>query len=149
MPTRFQIELANRQSGVRIDRPALLALARRVLRAEGATGADVAVAIVGDREMARLNRQFLNHRGTTDVLTFDLSDATGSGLCAGQIIVCADVARRQAKAIGHSIRAELAFYVAHGLLHLLGHDDATPDQRARMLDRQRTLLAAAGLTLRG
>ncbi|MDD4890034.1 MAG: rRNA maturation RNase YbeY [Phycisphaerae bacterium] len=162
MPPRephLAIDLTHRQSSFRLDRRRAMALARHVLRAEGVANAEVEIAIVGDREMARLNMQYLGHRGTTDVLSFNLSDdeprAEARGRAAirksvlGQLIVCSDVARRRAKELGHSIVAELLFYVAHGLLHLLDYDDATPAGRQRMHDRQRELLARFGLRLKG
>lgn len=82
----------------------------------------VEVAVVSDRVIARVHRQFMDVPGATDVITFE----------HGEIVVSADTARREARRHGHEITEELALYVIHGLLHLNGHDDIKPGDRARM-----------------
>ncbi len=119
-----------------------------MLRSESVRSARIEIAVVDDRRIARLNRIYLRHNGPTDVLAFDLSGPGDAGL-AGQVIVSAETARRQAKRFGHPIAGELALYVVHGLLHLLGYDDHRPRQRRRMHARQAELLAEAGYRLRG
>lgn len=98
--------------------------------------------------MATLHRRYLNRAGPTDVLTFDLGTDRESGRLDGEIVVCADLARREARARGGSreaVRNELALYVVHGILHLAGYDDGTPRRAARMHAREDELLADAGL----
>lgn len=107
---------------------------------------DLSILLIGDREMARLNWQHLAHRGTTDVLSFPLD--TVDGIRAGDIAVCVPEARRNARRFGHTLHAELAFYVVHGILHLTGHDDHTPEERAQMHRRQKEILAPLGIVLR-
>ena len=95
--------------------------------------ATISVGIVGDEEIAGLNERFLGHEGTTDCLSFDLSDAedtkTGRVL---DLIVNGQMAIRQGQQRGHSSAAELALYVTHCLLHQLRFDDVTPEQASQM-----------------
>ena len=101
----------------------------------------VDVAIVGRRRMTVLNRRFLGHLGATDVLSFDLSDGQKGPLSA-QIIVCWDVAVAQGRHYGVPARRELLLYVVHGLLHVMGFDDAEPKAAEKMRARQESLLEA-------
>jgi probable rRNA maturation factor len=128
------------------------ALARAVrLAARAAAGAvrlelaELSIAIVGDQRMRRLNREFHATDETTDVLAFGYSDP-GEPL-DGEVIVCAPVARRQAKARGLPFRSELLLYVVHGVLHLGGEDDHERAAARRMRRREREVLAGLGVRL--
>lgn len=87
--------------------------------------------VVGDREMARLHREYMDTGGTTDVLTFDLSDGPARPV-EGDVYICIDQARRQAREYGVPLYLEAARLAVHGVLHLAGYDDADEAQRARM-----------------
>lgn len=102
--------------------------------------------------MARLNRQHIGHRGATDVLTFDLRDQTfplrkrGSrGVLDGEIVLSSQRATREARQRGHSIKAELALYAVHGVLHLLGYDDQSPRAAQRMHRLENQILTLMGM----
>jgi len=135
-----RVLITSSQKALRVPRKKLASLIAFVARSEGAAVAEVDLALVGRREMAALNRRWLGHAGATDVLSFDLSDG-GGGLCA-QIIVCGDVAVAEARRRSISPRRELMLYVVHGLLHVMGYDDASPRPAARMRARQEELLNA-------
>jgi probable rRNA maturation factor len=114
-------------------------VAKAVLAGEGVTTAAVSLALVDDVTIHRLNKQFLHHDEPTDVLTFPLSTADTKSL-EGEVVIGVEVARRQAAERGHVVRAELALYVIHGLLHLCGYDDTTRAAARRMRDRERHYL---------
>jgi probable rRNA maturation factor len=120
----------------------LAELARLVLHAEGVPHAMLSITLVSSRSMARLNRQHLGHRGATDVITFALGD-DGSGVLVGDIYICPDVARVQARRWGVGMREELARLVVHGTLHACGWDHPTDEEReaSAMWTRQERLLA--------
>ena len=97
---------------------------------------DLCVAIVSDRRMRALNRQFRGKDAVTDVLSFPASSDAGGFL--GDIVIAAGVAKRQAKAAGHKIQTEIRVLALHGLLHLLGYDhDADDGKMARAEARLR------------
>ncbi len=104
----------------------------------------ISIAIVGDAEMSRLHRQYKGIAGPTDVLTFDLREATSEPI-EGDIVICFDEARRQATARGHDVKLELLLYALHGLLHLMGYDDHDVRDYRRMHRREDELLQRAGL----
>ena len=126
-----------------VTRRQLARLIRFVAAREGRRIAELDLAIVPAVEMARLNRLYLGVRGPTDVLSFDLAEGRARELAA-QIVVCADMAVDQARRRGHSARREVMLYVVHGLLHLMGYDDATKAGAGRMHAREDELLGRFG-----
>lgn len=103
------------------------------------TGLDqIEFAVVGNRAMARVHREFLGLPGPTDVITFPY----------GEILVCAPIARARAKEFGHDVTTELALYCIHGLLHLAGHDDLEPGPARLMAQAQERVLHAAVAAVR-
>ncbi|HEU4631780.1 MAG TPA: rRNA maturation RNase YbeY [Gemmatimonadaceae bacterium] len=129
--------------GVRIPlaRARVAELVRGVLRAERVRDALVSVTFLDDRAMARLNREHLGHRGTTDVISFGLAPAPG-GPVVGDVYIAPAVVRANARAHGAGVREELARVVIHGTLHVLGHDHPTDAGRTTspMWRRQEQLL---------
>jgi probable rRNA maturation factor len=86
--------------------------------APAAAKGDLSVAVVSDRRMRALNRQFRGKDKVTDVLSFP-SDERGF---MGDIVIASGVATQQARAAGHSVQTETRLLALHGLLHLLGYD---------------------------
>jgi probable rRNA maturation factor len=139
----FSIAVANRQRRWPVNSTALKAAAACVLRGEGIAKADISIAVVSDRAIHDINRQFLDHDEPTDVITFVLGQA--AGFIDGEIVVSADTAAKSAPAIGWSRQKELLLYVIHGALHLTGYDDLKPAARRRMRNREQHYLAAMGI----
>jgi probable rRNA maturation factor len=130
------------------DTPKLRTLVRTICRRFGVAQARVGVSIVDDAEISVLNRRFLDHEGTTDCLSFDLSDDMEPGAPrVFDLIVNGELAAREAVRRGHEARAELALYIAHGLLHQLGFDDATAGQARRMHRMEDEILQHLGYGL--
>ena len=137
------VAVSNRQRRVRVSTPRLRALAEAVLRALGRADLHVDVTVVDDPAIRRLNARYLRKRTTTDVLAFDL-EAPGPSRLMGEVIVCADTAKRQARRVGVSVALELDLLVVHGLLHLAGWDDHEPREARLMHEREREILAETG-----
>jgi probable rRNA maturation factor len=119
-----------------IDRTRLLNLLVATLEGEGAPAGELALALVSDGTMRRLNR---DHRGvdaTTDVLSFSYLGEPYSGGVLGEVFVSPAVAARQAREAGCPLPEELARLSVHGTLHVLGLDHDTVPRRRRMLGRQ-------------
>ena len=108
---------AVRQRSVRFDRRDLACFAGE-LRRRVAGGREFGVRIASDAAVRQANRRFLGNDDTTDVVSFP----SGEGLYLGDILISANQARRQARALGHPVEQELKVLLLHGVLHLLGHD---------------------------
>ena len=137
------VAVSNRQRRVRVSTPRLRATAEAALRALGRADLHVDVTVVDDGAIRRLNARYLRRRTTTDVLAFDL-ETPGPSRLMGEVIVCADTARRQARRVGVSVALELDLLVVHGLLHLAGWDDHEPREARLMHEREREILAETG-----
>jgi probable rRNA maturation factor len=136
------ISISSQARGFRVPRKKIEQLIPFVASAEGVIFAEIDIAVVNDEQMTTINEQFLNHEGTTDVITFDLSnEMLENGLC-GEIVICCDAAAREADERKITTQRELLLYVTHGLLHLLDYNDTKPKPRARMHARQEELLDA-------
>jgi probable rRNA maturation factor len=104
---------------------------------------DLAIYIVRAPQMAQINETFLQHTGSTDVITFDYSNVLPAGHrqhVHGEIFICIDDAKKQALEFRTSWQSEVARYVIHGVLHLLGFDDLRPAARRKMKREENRLL---------
>lgn len=137
------VQIRKHFANVPADASKLRTLVRTVCKRFGVSRAVVSIGIVDDAEMRKLNKRFLNRTGNTDCLSFDLSDETEPARVF-DLIVNGELAVREAARRGHSARAELALYVAHGLLHQLGFDDATAEQAKRMHRAEDEILQHSG-----
>lgn len=124
-------------------------IADRAAAAIGYLGAagEVRVRVVNDSEMSAAHKEFLEIDGTTDVITFDMSEPGpgGSAVLDADLLICLDEASRQAGARGHDAERELLLYVVHGVLHCLGYDDHDEEQYAAMHAREDEVLRAIGV----
>jgi rRNA maturation RNase YbeY len=100
------------------------------------------VLIATPQEVERLHGQFFGDPTDTDVMSFPSGDdlAQTSGYL-GDVAVSVTRAAEQAHDAGHSLTREITFLVLHGLLHLLGYEDSTPELRQNMIDIQVAALA--------
>ena len=122
------------------------------LRRHQTPAAQISVALVDDSRIAELNETHLHHCGPTDVLAFDLRDHAEEetagvvrGPLEGEIVVSVDTASREAQARGHGFDAELALYVVHGTLHLLGYDDRVEADAVHMHTVEDEILTSIGM----
>ncbi len=139
-------------SGVTIGDPARELAARAVelaLAGDRLRQRSLCVLIVDDAESARLHDEHFDDPTPTDVMSFpDGSPDPSSGLTRlGDLAVCLDVARRVAAQRARPVDEELALYVLHGMLHLLGHDDVDEADREAMWAVQRTVMTKLGITI--
>jgi len=112
-------------------------------RAALARRASVTVRYVAEAEGRRLNREFRGKDYATNVLTF-VYEAAPRGPLSGDIVICAPVVAREARAQGKDVRAHHAHLLVHGLLHLQGYDHEIGSEAARMERRERAILARLG-----
>ena len=143
-PGRVVTEVSStvRRPGISVKR--VRELVEATLAAERIRNAMISVAFVGPTTIARLNREYLKHAGPTDVISFGMGRETHALPAVGDIYICPEIARRNAKRAGVSASQELARLVIHGTLHVAGYDH--PDDESRtsstMWKRQERILAS-------
>ena len=132
---RIHIQRASRASHIPAD-----TRLRRWIRAALAPRATLTVRYVAEAEGRRLNREFRGKDYATNVLTF----VYGSRPLAGDVVICAPVVAREARAQGKRVEAHHAHLLVHGVLHLQGYDHEHEADAARMERRERAILARLG-----
>jgi probable rRNA maturation factor len=142
-----ELQLRNRQKTKAVDTKLLRTVTRALLTEElGLKTYQLGIHLVEPEEMAQVNWDYLQHEGSTDVITFDYQPEVPPGETApevyGELYICVDDAVKQAKQFKEHWTDELARYVVHGVLHLRGYDDLEPAKRKVMKKEENRLVKA-------
>ncbi|GAA2528598.1 rRNA maturation RNase YbeY [Rarobacter incanus] len=138
----------NNESGFEVDEAEFSALAQYVMaQMHLHPQTELAIVFVDADAMTDLHVKWMDEPGPTDVLSFPMdelrpgseAESAPEGLL-GDIVLCPEVAVRQAQIAGHSTVEELLLLTTHGILHLLGYDHAEPEEEREMFALQRKLL---------
>jgi probable rRNA maturation factor len=145
----MEISIANRQRTKKINSRCLKQIVAALFTELEISEVELGIHLVGEKEMARVNWQFLQHEGSTDVITFDHRDfqfpiSNRQLKIQGELFICIDVAVTQATEFQTSWQAEVIRYVVHGILHLLGFDDLQPALRRKMKREENRLVRQLG-----
>jgi probable rRNA maturation factor len=135
----------------RVQADWLTGIARITLEHEDVGDCQLSVAVTTDAEIHALNRRYASEDKPTDVLAF--SQEEGEAFVSapdelrhlGDVVISLETAQRQASDAGHDLDAEMAHLLAHGVLHLLGYDHAAAPDEREMRQRERAVLAKAGI----
>lgn len=140
----------NNESGVETDEASLVALAifaMEELRIH--PQAELSIQLVDEDTMAAYHLKHMDLPGPTDVMSFPMDELRAPADDEepplghlGDIVLCPEVTSRQAAEHGREPQEEAEYLLIHGLLHLLGHDHATPEEKAEMFGLKDQLLAA-------
>ncbi len=143
------IEL-NNESGEAVDTQRLTQLAAFALDALRIhPEAELSILLVDEDTMSAYHERFMGEPGPTDVLSFPMDELRAPepdeepplGLL-GDIVLCPTVTAAQAASMGRTPEEEADYLLVHGLLHLLGHDHAEPDEKKVMFDLNDKIIAA-------
>jgi rRNA maturation RNase YbeY len=133
------LALHNRQRRFRVDTRLLKQIAAWVLDNEFPSHSwDIEVYLIGATRMAEINQEYLQHEGSTDIITFDYGDPATH--LHGELFISLDDAERQAHEFNTTWQTELTRYVIHGILHLAGYDDLEPVARKKMKQAENRLV---------
>lgn len=141
---RLDVGVINHCRSLRVDRKLLAKVVKFTAAQQGVTAGQVELAVFDDEDITRLHKEYLGKPKVTDVICFDLAQTEPSQLHAN-LALGGQVARAQARLNKTSINKELALYAVHGLLHVLGYNDAKCADARRMHKREDELLQQLGL----
>jgi probable rRNA maturation factor len=127
-----------------LEKTALTALNEQAIVGE----VDLGIMLTNDVEIQALNLNYRGYDKPTDVLSFEAhqTDPETGRLYLGDIVISLERAAAQAEQGGHPLLAETQLLVVHGVLHLLGHDHADTEEKAKMWWHQAEILARLGLS---
>ena len=136
------------ESEISFSHPLLKRAARTALEHEAQSlDSELSIILTDDARLHELNLNYLGVDAPTDVLSFPASETdpeTGARYI-GDILISVPRAQTQAEAAGHPLESEVQLLVVHGVLHLLGHDHAEAEEKARMWKAQAEILEQLGL----
>ena len=112
---------------------------RHVLKSEGNIRSEINIVYINDKEMIELNTKYLNHKRTTDVISFYLGDEHKDKI-EGEVYINLDQARYQADEYGVPFKNEVYRLVIHGVLHLLGYSDKSGKDKMIMANLENKYL---------
>ncbi len=131
-------------SSAQIDTAALLVLGNRILSEEGVgKEEEVNCIFTDDDQIRQLNMQYRGKDMPTDVLAFSFTEGESRAFrktLFGDIYISVETAERNAKEYGQQFAREIQLLFIHGLLHLLGYNDETEDDRKRMRAKEQSFL---------
>jgi len=143
-PRRLAVDISSSVRRLNVSRQRIREAAIATLKAERVGEAMLSITFVGRAAISKLNRRYLGHEGPTDVISFGLGRIGKKGAVLGDIYVCAEVARENARRQGVSAGEELLRLVIHGTLHVMGRDHPSGKTRTSspMWRRQERILAS-------
>ncbi len=113
---------------------------------------EVSVVLANDEYIHALNLEYRGKDCSTDVLSFALNEGDEpevldgpEEVLLGDIIISVETATRQAEEYGHSLERELAYLTVHGILHLLGYDHMTEEEKTEMRQEEEHVLSLLGI----
>ena len=123
----------------------------KAFEVEGVKKASCSIIIVDNTFIHKLNKEYRGIDRVTDVISFALEDDKSMIIpddirLLGDIYICLDKAREQAKEYGHSLERELCFLAVHGVYHLLGYDHENEEEAKIMFKKQEEVLMEYGIT---
>jgi probable rRNA maturation factor len=122
------VEITNKTKQ-KINRSEIEKIVEEFLKHYKIKAKEVSIVFIGDKKMRELNKSYRGIDKTTDILSFN-----GEGDFLGEIIISPAQIKKQAREFSKgSFRKELIFILVHGLLHLLGYDDANEKGREKMI----------------
>ena len=144
----MKLQLSVQYATARAGLPAKSTLqrwSRAVLRGLARQHIALGVRIVGVAESAALNQQFRRKHGPTNVLSFSFEAPSGTrSETLGDLVICAPVVRREARAQHKPVRAHWAHMVVHGILHLRGYDHLNRQDATAMEKKEIRILKELG-----
>ncbi|HEY1953619.1 MAG TPA: rRNA maturation RNase YbeY [Gemmatimonadaceae bacterium] len=143
-PRGLAVDISSSVRRLSVSRQRVRDAATATLKSERVKDAMLSITFVGRAAISRLNRRYLGHEGPTDVISFGLGRIGRRGAVLGDVYICVEVARDNARRQGVSAGEELLRLVVHGTLHVLGHDhpDGPTRTASRMWRRQERILAS-------
>lgn len=115
---------------------------------------EISLSFVDEEKIRQLNKDFRSIDRVTDVLSFPIEDFFNEDrenilekpyLMLGDVVICLDVARKQADELGHSFEREIMYLTCHSIFHLLGYDHIEDDDKKIMRSKEKEVMKNLGV----
>ncbi len=109
-------------------------------------GYELSVSIVDKKEIRELNGRFRGVDSVTDVLSFPMEEQVPSGVnVLGDVVICYERACEQAEEYRHGLMREISYLTVHSVLHLMGFDHITEEDKAEMRTEEKLIMKKLGI----
>ncbi|MFW6080803.1 MAG: rRNA maturation RNase YbeY [Desulfosalsimonas sp.] len=140
----MEILITNSQELCQLPEDRIKDAAAALMEALGKTGAELSLLITDDRQIAEINKTYLNREGPTNVIAFPMGDPGFAEIqpeLLGDVVISLETARREALDAGYTKEERFTELLVHGILHLLGYDHETNEEDAeQMAEKSRELM---------
>jgi len=141
----MKVGITDLQTHLKVDKKGIRKKAEFVLKNMGEGKSELSLVFVTDSYIRKLNRRYRNIDSKTDVLAFSMREGKGlskKSPILGDVVISTETAKREASKRNIPVHKEIALYVVHGILHLLGYKDKTAADRKKMKRKELKLLEA-------
>jgi len=139
----MKLNIINLQKLHFIDKNRVKKLISSILKVEK-KNAELNLVFTDNKKIKKINKTFLGHNFATDVISFAYNNASLENNISGEIIISVEMAVKLAQKLKCTIEGEIALYLVHGLLHLLGYNDKLKRDARKMHQREKELLSMYG-----
>lgn len=139
----MKLNIINLQKLHFIDKNRVKKLISSILKVEKKK-AELNLVFTDNKKIKKINKTFLGHNFATDVISFAYNNASLENNISGEIIISVEMAVKVAQKLKCTIEGEIALYLVHGLLHLLGYNDKVKKDARKMHQREKELLSMYG-----
>lgn len=139
----MKLNIINLQKLHFIDKNRVKKLISSILKVEK-KNAELNLVFTDNKKIKKINKTFLGHNFATDVISFGYNNASLEDNISGEIIISVEMAVKLAQKLKCTIEGEIALYLVHGLLHLLGYNDKLKKDARKMHQREKELLSMYG-----
>lgn len=140
----MEILIDDRQDRHAIDHDKVKTKAEIILKALGSSDGELSILIVGDQEIANLNKRYLGRAGPSNVIAFPMQEGPFNDISEellGDVVISVDTATREAQDVGMSLESRFDQLLVHGVLHLFGfHHEKTSQEAEAMRLKEEQLL---------
>jgi probable rRNA maturation factor len=139
------LEILDEQDNLVVDLKKVRTVCEHILADGKMISGKINVVLVNSDTIQQFNRDFLQHDYPTDTISFPIEKRQSDGHLEGEVLVCTEVAKERSEEFGWTAEEESLLYVIHGMLHLIGFEDITPEQQTVMREKERHYLAILGI----
>ncbi|UCE53765.1 MAG: rRNA maturation RNase YbeY [Desulfobacterales bacterium] len=135
----MEVQINNRQNKHKISVKKIQQTARAILNALDCPDGELSILIVDDQQIAKLNTEYLNRKGPTNVIAFPMREGQFADITPnllGDVVISVETACREGNASGISMQKSFNQLLVHGILHLLGYDHEKTAKEAKRMEKR-------------
>ena len=135
----MEVLIDNRQSRHKISLKKIRQTVHVILNALDFPNGEISILLVDDPQISKLNQEYLNRKGPTNVIAFPMREGEFSHLSPqllGDVVISLDTAARESADAGLKMQKRFNELLVHGILHLFGYEHEKSEQKAQIMEEK-------------